>query len=128
MPQNCPPAEATPMEGTLFRGIPNPPVNASHFRSHAEAEKPCDPRKCKSWGLSVWVSEADARHAQQALTYMQAWHIAAGQVVPSDGVVMPTPSNSQPNHHTFWLSPNRDISSKFQIVIEPLPEGGADVA
>jgi hypothetical protein len=121
MPKPCPPPNAGPANGVIFRGIPKPPISEDDFLSHPELNRPnCDHGNCEHWGLSVWVSKAEAEHAQRIFRYMRKWHIASGSVNGSDGVIMQTPSNQQPNHHTFWKIYGLEISSRFQIVIQPL--------
>src|SRR5262245_59789609 len=121
LPTRCPPVEATPASGTIFRGIPAPPVSGTDFLSHAELKrKNCDPQICEHWGLSVWTTMAEAQHAQRIFRHMRTWHVASGKVTASDGVMMSTPTNSQSGHHTFWKYFGLDITSRFQIVLRPL--------
>ena len=120
-PKNCPPSNAKPMAGTIFRGIQSLPISDSHFVCHARAGKPCNPRQCKSWGLSIWITEAHARHAQKALHFMRSWHIAAGSISVDDGVVLQTGGNSSnPEHHTFWPSKGCQLANRFSVVLRPI--------
>jgi hypothetical protein len=77
--------------------------------------------ECECWGLSVWTSRDAVDHARKASRYVRRWHIAAGQVVPEDGVILATPSEQQPEHHTFWRDVRRDLASRFTIILPPLP-------
>jgi hypothetical protein len=120
LPAECPPKEAQPIEGALYRGILHPPVSAVDFLSHREANKKCTAGECECWGLSVWRTRDAVDHARATIRYIRRWHIAAGQVVPEDGVILPTPSEQQPEHHTFWRDVQRDVARRFTIILLPL--------
>src|SRR4051812_30711990 len=88
----CPPNEAKPVNCELFRGIAALPMSEQHFMAHPEIGKPCNPKNCKHWGLSVWVHEDDARHALELFPeIMSGWRIARGTVSHNDGVLLGTP-------------------------------------
>jgi hypothetical protein len=121
----CPPSDAKFYKGTIWRGVKNPPISEEDFKSHAERNAPnCDRGNCEHWGLSIWISEEAVKHARELHPKMigQRWHIAAGDVNASDGKIMATPSDGQPDHHTFWKYHGHSILSKFKIVMPPLPK------
>lgn len=87
--------------------------------AHPEVGKPCNPKKCSHWGLSVWTDENDARHAIELFPEtMENWRIARGTVNHNDGVLLGTPSKKQPEHHTFWKSFGLNIAGKFSLLPE----------
>lgn len=112
----CPPVEAKPVKCELFRGIPELPMTEEHFMAHPEVGKPCNPKKCTHWGLSVWTHEDDALHALELFPSMENWRIARGTVSHNDGVLLGTPNKRQPEHHTFWKSFGLSIVGKFSLV------------
>lgn len=121
IPKGCPPAEATAGDVTLYRGVRKPPISELAFVPHAEDSKAkCDKSKCESWGLSVWVTMADVKHAQKIQRYMRKWAIAKGKVCASHGVLKKTGNKKQPNHHTFWKGHEVELAAKFKIVQFPL--------
>ena len=68
-PDGCP-DDAVEANATLFRGCETNPASAEDFTPHACSEVPrkrrmARSRPCIGYGLSVWVSEGDARHAQE---------------------------------------------------------------
>lgn len=112
------------MTGTLFRGIRKPPVKAEDFLSQAEIDRNnCDDQECEAWGLSVWVSVEDVEHARKIQRYTRKWHIASGKITPNDGVILKTPSRTQPNHHTFWAYQDVALWKRFSIVMNPTGDG-----
>ena len=117
----CPPDEAQPANGMVWRGVPIPPLSEEHFKSHVEANLPnCNPENCTHWGLSIWVSEDHVHHARKIHKYMRRWHIASGTIGAEDGVIMPTPSTPQPFHHTWWKYHEHLVADKFAIVMQPV--------
>jgi hypothetical protein len=121
IPKGCPPDGAVCIEKTLYRGIKDLPLGEAAFLSHAEdPEATCDHSQCTSWGLSVWVTIADVRHAQSILGYTRYWAIAAGLVTPKDGALKKTPNAKQPNHHTFWKDCKVKLAGRFKIIQMPL--------
>lgn len=119
-PPACPPSDALPASGEIFRGIRTPPVTSADFLSHVELQmKNCDSSNCEHWGLSVWVSRAAVVNARKVFKYMRRWHIAVGTVDADDGVIKPTPNEKNNEHHTFWKAFGNDISDRFTIAFEP---------
>ena len=111
------------MTGKIYRGIKASPMSEEDFISHREAQARCSADgphgECDCWGLSVWVSEDAVNHARAANGFAKKWYIAAGDVVPEDGVIMATPTKAQPQHHSFFRDINSDLKSKFKIVLNP---------
>lgn len=122
-PASCPPDEAKPFSGKIFRGIKAPPISPRDFLSAVEAgSRHCVAEDCQWWGLSVWLTLDAALHARGVLKHMKKWHIAEGTIDASDGVILATPSNAQPQHHTFWKDRRRSVESKFSIKVMPSQE------
>jgi hypothetical protein len=120
LPPDCPPEKAIPFEGTLYRGIKITPMTAADFLSYREANKKCTASECDCWGLSVWTTREAVDHARKTIRYIKKWYIAAGQVVPDDGLILHTPSEAQPEHHTFWRDVGRDLVSRFSVILDPV--------
>lgn len=116
LPDACPPQEAEPVLGTVYRGVRNGRVSEDDFLSLNERKR-AYPTDCDHWGLSVWVTEEAVKHAYKILIPLKkrTWSIAVGQLQPTDGLIMHTPSPTQPDHRTFWKNRNADMVRKFQI-------------
>lgn len=126
-PDGCP-NDAVEANATLYRGCEtNPPTNED-FTPHARSEVP---RKrhmargaaCMGYGLSVWISQADARHAQELFPWAARWHIFSGDVTPDDGQLAATGTRQQPAHHSFWAYDGVELSVKFESALPPLVAG-----
>lgn len=127
-PAGCPKGGAE-VEGDLYHGCESNPATPEDFTPHAMSSRP---RKqamaktggCIAWGLSVWVSEDDARHAQELFPLWAAkWHIFKGRVTAVDGQLAHTPTNQQSNHHTFWCYDGVDLLPRFVPALPPLRQG-----
>jgi hypothetical protein len=116
----CPPDIARTPNEMVWRGVRELPLSEEHFKSHVELNLPnCDKADCTHWGLSVWVSEEAVEHARKLHRFIRRWYIAAGKIDKSDGKIMLTPSEAQPDHHTFWKFHDHPVAAKFAIVMEP---------
>lgn len=126
IPENCPPSVAKPVERLIYRGIKSPPISSNDFLSHRELGEKCSAKgrygECDCWSLSVWVSEEAVNHARGISGRIKQWYIAAGKVSKTDGVLMATPSNSQPEHHSFFCDINSDLAPKFALVMNPVTQ------
>ena len=90
------------------------------MQSLIEQGRDIDPNDCRGWGLSVWLEEADVRHAREIVPFFRTCSIVRFDVDVSDGVLMPTPSKDQPNHHTYWKRVDAQLSAEdFSLVIGP---------
>lgn len=126
-PSGCP-HNAKEVDTTLYHGCESNPATQEDFIPHARSARP---RKqamarnggCMAFGLSVWATEADARHAQELFPYAARWHIFRGDVKPEDGRIAPTPTASQPAHHTFWAYDGVDLMVKFLPAWPPAAGG-----
>jgi hypothetical protein len=120
MPNYCPPTEVAPYAGEILRAVPDEQIQENHFLSHAEMGKRCDKDECGSWGLSVWLSNEAAAHARAAFKkYFSKRFIVRVSVTEKDGRILKTPSNTQPEHHTFWKSSSAQFANRAQIVMKP---------
>jgi len=113
---NCPPNNAKPASGILYKVTKGFPPEQNDFDSDVERKaKNHDPTKCDCWGCSVWV---DAEGVNTGLNLFQFWkrrHVVAAHVCATDGVLKHTPSNSQPRHHTFWKTYGIDIVGRCTV-------------
>jgi hypothetical protein len=123
-PEGCP-ANAEEVETVIFHGCETDPASDEDFTPHAQSNLP---RKqsmarrggCMAHGLSVWVSEEDALHAQKLFNYAARWHIFRAEVTPDDGRLAPTPTHAQQAHHTFWAYEGIELKPKFVVALPPM--------
>ena len=85
----CPPFDAEPMNGSLFRACENNPPERSDFQSFNEQDPPFDITKCQAWGLSVWLTVEAVEHARKAYKKkFRNLYISKGRVADKDGVIL----------------------------------------
>lgn len=114
----CPPVEAEPANQTIFRSVrQNPPVGAD-FDSDVEVKK-ASKDNCQCWGCSVWPTLDAAKHGRSVLPYLKKRYVVAGDLKPTDGQLMLTPTPDQPLHTTFWKVHRLDVSPRFKVVLAP---------
>ncbi|WP_336986466.1 hypothetical protein [Altererythrobacter aquiaggeris] len=125
MPDGCP-QDSEEIECTLYRGCKDNPPSDEDLTPHALSSKPrkqklAEGMGCIGFALSVWVTEADATHAQKLFPKLGAkWHIFAAKVSKTDGQLAATPSRSQPGHHSYWPYENVDLKGRLSLAIPPL--------
>ena len=128
IPNGCP-ENANEVTTAVYHGCNTNPATEEDFIPHARSAQP---RKqamarnggCLAFGLSVWATDADARHAQELFLYAARWHIFLGNVSPDDGRLAPTPTTNQSAHHTFWAYDGVDLMAKFAPAWPPVAGGG----
>ena len=106
-PNGCP-VGAKVVDAQLFHGCKAQIATDEDFAPFAQSNDQykrarAEKAGCNGWGISVWTTEAAARHAQQLFPdWAGRWHMFRGDVTPDLGQLKPTPSSNQPEHHTFW--------------------------
>ena len=101
-PQGCPPADAAPAGGMVFRIASNDPPLEDDFLSAAELgrqppAKLTRSQTCRRHALSVYRSIDDARHHVKVFPGTGRF-IAAGTLAPEYGVTKDTPNPTHPSH------------------------------
>ena len=104
-PNECPPNDAVPAEGTVYRLVKNNPCEQNDFRSHRELGKLPNADPCLRCGLSVFRDIADAKHQHCAYPKLGNF-IARANVNATHGRTKLT-QGQQPSHTTWW--PHEDI-------------------
>lgn len=118
----CPPADAGPASGNIYRMVKSFPPSPNDFDSDVSRNAPNHDRdNCNCWGCSVLVDEAAVESALGLFKFWRKRYIVACEVAPGDGVIKHTASNSQAAHHTFWKFLNAEVVSR--CTIHRSPEG-----
>lgn len=119
IPTSCPPVEAEPPD-QVFKAVLAYPPSAADFVSDIESGKSgAKATNCKHWGCSVWQSEEAVIHGRSIYDHFRKSYIVQGDLEPTDGKILTTPSKKQPQHSTFWKVYKRDISGKFMKFMDP---------
>jgi len=115
-PSGCPPDDAQPAEGEIFRLVKSNPPTAADFWSHHETGKLPNTPACLRCGLSVFRSREDAEHQHRAYPRLGRF-IAKGMLVHEHGVTKLT-HGRQPSHTTWWAFADVDRLAVFTDIEE----------
>ena len=123
VPLDCPPKSAKPTNGVLFRMARKIPIADSEFVPQL-VKKGADQfpieDHCKASGLSVYVSEQDARKAIEdaaRINPLARKSVVVKAVVDAQwGLIAPTPKNGN-SHHTWWVPKGKTPGELFELVV-----------
>lgn len=116
-PADCPPAEAVPASGTVYRLVKHDPARAEDFKSVFED----NPRRfknrptIKNCGLSVHRDSQDSERLKKRVRIFKSRRIAEGKVNPTLGVILNTPSKEE-SHHTWWVPLGAEPWLVFDVI------------
>ncbi|RKU24562.1 hypothetical protein C6497_17215 [Candidatus Poribacteria bacterium] len=120
-PENCPPEEAEPASGTVYRLVRHDPPQAEDFRTFFQENpnffegKPTD-LICKGHGVSVYTDPEDIKQLKERSKKFKNRHIAKGELNSTLGVIQNTPSRQLKSHHTWWLPIGMEPWLVFKII------------
>jgi len=102
-PEGCPPTDAQPASGEVFRVVKVDPPTADDFLTFQELGKPDSGKPCEAAGVSVFRDAKDARHYCAKFPHLGEL-IAKGSLSSSHGAIKSTPRNvgGKPNSHATW--------------------------
>ena len=102
LPEDCPLDGAMPVD-SIYRSVANFPPTAADFLSDVEANRAGrQALQLQALGCSVWETVEAASHARKIYDHFRTSYIVVGDLDPSDGQVLATPSKKQPEHATSW--------------------------
>ena len=120
-PDECPPKDAQPAAGDVYRVVKQNPPNSKDFIP-LRAKKSGDfEDECKACGLSVFKNFEDAVDMKNRERGMKNRLIAKGTLGPHLGKIKHTPS-SQPygkSHHTWWVPTEAEPWNVFHVIQIP---------
>jgi len=118
LPDGCPPANAKPVAGSVYRFVDNDPPDADDFLSWREQNPSQTCRssltECQTFGLSVFTTEKGVCTALRRSPFLRKKKPALGTLTSEFGVILNTPSQGKngkgtgENHHTWWVSLNAE--------------------
>lgn len=106
-PENCPPVEAEPASGTVYRLVKHNPPRAEDFLSTWEEFPGRFPEpNIKISGVSVYTDPKDIprlfERLKNRIGHLRNRKTAKGELNPTLGVIQHTPSFEK-SHHTWWI-------------------------
>ena len=121
-PEDCPPEQAAPADGTYYRIVRNDPPDASDFvsvyhlnRRRAErAIRRGERTQCETVGLSVYADRNDA--VECAISFKGIGDkIARVDLSPEAGKMLKT-DGGYPSHYTWWKERSFEATRSVQSV------------
>jgi hypothetical protein len=122
LPAHCPGDDAFERDARLFRACRGNPPTDEDYRPHNESAVPqkrrkADANNCAGWGLSVWVDEAELRHAREhVMPWMKRAYIFRSDVAAHEGRLSAPGGNG---HHTYWPYAQTDLRVRASLFLNP---------
>jgi len=116
-PECCPPSDAEPASGIVFRGVRTNPPTDDDFLTYRELGKSDRGKVCEAAGVSVFRDDTDARHYMDKYPWTGD-HLARGELRPEHGITKLTArvvGGRKNSHTTWWPYENVNRPSVFSI-------------
>jgi hypothetical protein len=115
---DCPPGDADPAAGTIYRFVSSNPGSPRDFLSYHEIGERLNAPPCQRCGLSVFRRVEDVRGLLRHLWKNYPGksygpHIVKRELDPADGRIKPTGSSG---HLTWWAYEDVDRQASFVYV------------
>lgn len=115
-PDNCPPKDAKPATGIVYRLLRQKKVKKSDFKPRILSNLPrFDGKECEESGLSVYKNLDDMYRLQKFIPGMRKRVPAKGELIPEMGQIKPTPREGN-SHHTWWVPLGVAPWDSFEII------------
>ena len=102
-PENCPPKEAEPASGTVYRLVRHNPPQAKDFLSTWEEFPGRFPEPTiKNSGVSVYTDPQDIERLKKRIRQLKDRKTAEGELNPTLGLIQRT-AGKEKSHHTWWI-------------------------
>lgn len=112
-PEGCPPDNARPANGDVFRLISAARPKEKDFKSYWELGRATD--SCVSCGLSVYTDSSDILRLFNRIPGLRKKKVIIGTLKPEMGQIKKT-ANYERSHHTWWLPEGIQPWFSFQVV------------
>ena len=99
---DCPPVEALPAAGEVFRCCKHNPPKDVDMMTHEETDRAEDADPCIRRALSVFRTQEDAIHQIRAFKRWPKKRIARATLRPEHGFTLLTPAHERPTHTSWW--------------------------
>ena len=120
-PEDCPPKDALPANGVLYRGVASNPPTPDDFRSQDELGAFKNAPQCLRLGVSLLTTLDDALHYLEL--FPRAKFIARSKFQPVCGRIKPKATREFPSHHTWWSPEGFPRESVFSCLDGTLGDG-----
>ncbi len=122
-PVNCPPAEAKPASGTVYRLVNHDLAQVEDFKTPFEENPKRFDNKptIQNCALSVHTDPQDSEQLKKAMKMVPRFknsQIAEGELNPTLGLIQHTPSLKYRSHHSWWVPIRTEPWVVFRIISE----------
>ena len=103
-PAQCPPIDAEPVSGEVFRFVGRNNPKAKDFSTYYELkpEKDWGDQACQARGLSVYRNFEVCKKMSLMIPALAKKKLAVAVLEQGDGNIATTPSRNSKDHNTFW--------------------------
>jgi len=100
LPAGCPPEDAIPCVGPIYRLVDSAPPTEADFVSYFDEYpgKDWGEDDCQARGLSVYLTYGDAERIRRRIGRFRGKKIAVATLQPAVGLIKKTGND----HHTWW--------------------------
>ena len=117
-PENCPPKEAEPASGTVYRLVRHNPPQAKDFLSTWEEFPGRFPEPTiKNSGVSVYTDPQDIERLKKRIRQLKDRKTAEGELNPTLGLIQRT-AGKEKSHHTWWIPIGSEPWLVFKVINE----------
>ncbi len=117
-PENCPPAEAEPASGTVYRLVKHNPPQAEDFLSTWEEFPGRFPKPATiNSGVSVCTDLQDIDRLTKRYGHLRNKKTAKGELNPQLGMIQETKASGK-SHVTWWIPIGAEPWLVFEVIDE----------
>jgi len=117
-PENCPPEEAEPASGTVYRLVKHNPPQAEDFLSTWEEFPGRFPKpNTRISGASVYTDLKDIERLKNRIAHLRNRKTAKGELNPTLGFIQQT-EGKEKSHHTWWIPIGAEPWLIFKVISE----------
>ena len=115
-PENCPPAEAEPASGKVYRLVRNNPPKAEDFLSTWEEYPGRFPEPTiRISGASVYTDPQDVERLKKRVPQLNDRKTAKGELNSTLGFIQRTGGRER-SHHTWWIPIGAEPWLVFRVI------------
>jgi hypothetical protein len=117
LPDGCPPKDAKPASGVMYRFVKQDPPTPHDFLSWRELYpgKPCPQgtTECSACGVSIFAVKDELAQLPKRVPKFRKQKIALGNLNPNLGVVM---GHKNTSHHDWWPPQDSKPWAVFRVI------------
>jgi hypothetical protein len=119
LPDDCPPEDAIPTIGQVYRLADKNNFDENDFLSHRELHPEREwegVSECVAGGISVYTELEGILRLRRRVKSMRRKKVISGVLEPKHGKMKHTPSETHPSHHTWWIPLDEKPWRVFRVI------------